>query len=107
MRPPTRACLAVNPQETPSPSSEPLGGSDWLDDAWQAMPDRWDTIVVRRLAGDTLDRIAEVFDLTRERIRQLQQKAEVALVDAQRRNAPDLPQLITDALADYAAVPQD
>ncbi|PZS27968.1 MAG: hypothetical protein DLM61_15680, partial [Pseudonocardiales bacterium] len=97
----------MNYQENPSPSNEPLGGSDWLDDAWQAMPDRWDTIVDRRLAGDTLDRIAEAFDLTRERIRQLQQKAEAALVDAQRHNAPDLPQQITEALADHAAVPED
>jgi len=107
MRPPTRACLAVSPQENSSPNNEPLGGSDWLDDAWQAMPDRWDTIVERRLAGDTLDRIADVFDLTRERIRQLQQKAEGALVDAQRSNAPDLPRQITETLADHPAVPED
>ncbi len=59
------------PDDAPHPVVEwlddpPIG--DWLDDAWQSLPDRWDIIVSRRLAGETLDRIAETFDLTRERI---------------------------------------
>jgi Sigma-70, region 4 len=86
------------------PGTDALRGDDWLDDAWRTLPDRWDVIIARRLAGETLDRVAETFDVTRERIRQLQQKAEAALVDAQRQQAPLLPQQLTDALADHLAV---
>lgn len=77
---------------------------DWLEAAWRSLPDRCDTIVMRRLAGETLESIANEFDVTRERIRQLQKKAEAALVDAQRREAPDLPDRINAVLADLPAV---
>lgn len=87
------------------PRADEAGGNDWLEDAWRALPDRWHSIIARRHQGETLDRIAETFDLTRERIRQLQQKAEATLVDAQRRHAPLLPQQLNDVLADHPAVP--
>ena len=44
---------------------------DWLEAAWRSLPDRCDTIVMRRLAGETLESIANEFDVTCERIRQL------------------------------------
>jgi len=78
--------------------------NDWLSDAWRALPDRSNVIITRRLEGETLDRIAETFDLTRERIRQLQQKAEAALVEGQRRHAPLLTQQLDDVVADHPAV---
>ncbi|MHB1833788.1 MAG: sigma factor-like helix-turn-helix DNA-binding protein [Solirubrobacteraceae bacterium] len=80
--------------------------NDWLYDAWRTLPDRWDEIIAHRLAGETLDRVAETFDITRERIRQLQQKAEAALVDAQRQYAPLLPQQLNDVLTDHPAIPE-
>lgn len=79
---------------------------DWLDNAWRTLPNRWDVIITRRLEGETLGRIAETFDLTRERIRQLQLKAEVTLVDAQRRYAPTLAQQLNEVLGDHPAVPE-
>lgn len=97
----------MNTQTDPSSCDERFSDGDWLENAWQAMPDRWHTIVERRLAGETLDRIGEELDLTRERIRQLQRKVEVTLLDAQRRNVPNLPQQIAETLADHPGVPED
>lgn len=39
-------------------SEEHAPREDWLAAAWQSLPDRCDTIVMRRLAGDTLESIA-------------------------------------------------
>lgn len=88
------------------PSDNEGEGHDWLENAWRALPDRSVIITARRLEGETLDCIAKTFDLTRERIRQLQQKAEASLAGAQRRWAPLLPQQLDELLAENAAVPE-
>lgn len=86
--------------------SDPVPEADWLDDAWLGMPDRWKMIITRRLAGDTLETIAQDIHVTRERVRQLQKNAEEALVDAQRREAPDLPEQLAADLGERAAIPE-
>lgn len=78
---------------------------DWLNDAWQALPERWQEVISRRLRGDTLQAIATDAELTRERVRQLQLKAEDDLHRAQRRHDPDLPQRLVTQLGDRMAVP--
>jgi len=80
---------------------------DWLADAWQSAPQRSRTIMTRRLAGETLDNIAQTLDLTRERVRQLQEEVETALVAAQVRNAPGLSQQVARVLGDLPAVPEE
>ena len=107
MRAPNHPHFAVNSTELSAlPGTDAFRGDDWLDNAWRTLPDRWNLIVARRLKGDTLDSVADIFALTRERIRQLQQKAEVALVAAQRQHAPFLPHQLNDVLADRPAVPE-
>lgn len=87
------------------PADEPA--HDWLDDAWLALPDRYVDVLARRLNGEKYAIIGEVMGLSRQRVNQLQQKAETALLEAQRRHAPDLPQQLAAALGDNPAVPDD
>jgi Sigma-70, region 4 len=82
-------------------------GRTWLADAWQSLPDRSETVLVCRLAGETLAHIGETLQLTRERVRQLQGIAERALLNAQLRHAPGLPEQLNAILGDRLAVPDE
>ena len=84
--------------------SEP-DDEDWLDKTWESLPARSRTVLTRRLAGETLDNVALPLDLTRERVRQLQVKAEAAIVDAQKLHAPELPGQLAELVSDQMAVP--
>ena len=78
---------------------------DWLADAWESLPGRWDEVLRRRLDGETHARIGETYDLSRERVRQIQVKAERALVNDQELFAPTLPDQVKSVLRDEMAVP--
>lgn len=78
---------------------------DWLSDAWESLPDRWGEVIRRRLDGETHGRIGDTYDLTRERIRQIQVKAERTLVNDQELFAPALPETIKTILMNKMAVP--
>lgn len=77
----------------------PLG---WLHDPWTALPERSREILRRRLSGQTLDGIGRDLDLTRERVRQLEKKAESALMQAMEERSP---QLLTDLRTELGESP--
>lgn len=77
---------------------------DWLLDSWQRLEDRTAQILTRRLAAESLADIGRTYDVTRERVRQLQLKGEKALLTAQRRHAPDLLERLGALLGESAAV---
>ena len=78
--------------------------AEWLDAAWHALGEQRRLILTRRLAGDTLETIARHLGVSRERVRQVQKSAGDALLVAQRRDAPDLPEQLETELRDDAAV---
>jgi len=89
------------------PHEVTAGANDWLDDAWQSLPERSATVLTGRVAGHTLAELGGAFGLTRERVRQLQLKAERDLVRAQRRHAPELLEKLTVMLGELPAVADD
>lgn len=92
----------VDPYDTDAASD--AEAHDWLLDSWQRLEDRTEEILTRRLAAESLADIGRTFDVTRERVRQLQVKGEKALLAAQRRYAPDLRNRLDALLGESAAV---
>lgn len=92
-----------NALETSSQNQSHVGSisrlpSEWLDAAWNALPDRIQTILSRRAQGETLAEIGVHLGLTRQRIAQLETKATKAIVSAQEKNAPDLLDCLTERM---------
>ena len=81
------------------------GAHDWLLDSWQQLEDRTAQILTRRLAGENLAEIGRTYDVTRERVRQLQGQGEKELLASQRRSEPDLRERLVTSLGESAAVP--
>lgn len=81
------------------------GEYDWLLDSWRQLDERTAKILTRRLGHERLADIGRTYDVTRERVRQLQLKGEKALLSAQRRHAPDMPERLGSLLGEAAAVP--
>ena len=81
-----------------------LGPRGWLDDAWTALPERSRGILRRRFTGETLDEIGLDLNLTRERVRQVQNTSEGALVHAMEQQAPQLLSALHTELGDSPAV---
>jgi hypothetical protein len=78
---------------------------DWLLNAWVSMlTDRHRIVLTRRLAGDTLADIGLSLNVSREYVRQLQQKAERSLLKAQVASRPNLLDQLTMVLSDRLAV---
>ena len=63
---------------------------DWLGESWQAPGARGQDILTRRAHGGTLVSIANDHHLTRERVRQLQAKAEKVLITGQQTHSDHL-----------------
>jgi len=82
-----------------------LGDYDWLLDSWRQLDDRTAEVLTRRLGAEGLADIGRTYGVTRERIRQLQLDGEEALLSAQQRHAPDLPDQLGSVLGEATAVP--
>lgn len=80
---------------------------DWLLEGWLALPNRHREVLSRRQTGETLESIARDLKLSRERVRQVQRKAQDALLAAQQAAEPHLATAMRDTVGDAPAVPTD
>ncbi|GAB3996375.1 hypothetical protein GCM10028771_26440 [Nocardioides marmoraquaticus] len=76
---------------------------DWLAYTWAELPERSREVLGRRIDGDTLDLIGQELTptLTRERVRQIESRANGALLVAQAHHAPTLRDDLETATVDY------
>jgi hypothetical protein len=77
--------------------------TQWLSNFWSTLPERERDVLSRRGAGVTLDAIGHDFGLSRERVRQIQNKAEEQLASIAKTQAAQLDQILEE-LADGPAV---
>ena len=63
----------------------------WLDLAWLQQSERSRQILTHRIAGKTLEMVAQDLGVVRERVRQLQKKSTDELLAAQQVHDPELP----------------
>ncbi len=81
------------------------GPTDWLEHVWdEALDDRERDVLRRRRAGETLDAIGGDLGVVRERVRQLQQRAERKLLTAAETRRPGWREAVGRLLADSPAV---
>jgi hypothetical protein len=80
---------------------------EWLAVAWRQLDEREQAILTRRLAGETLAQLGESYGLSRERIRQIQVKAEDHLTEAMDFWMPDKRGQLLEAIGDSPAVASD
>jgi hypothetical protein len=97
---------ATKPPLAPTAGQEHLF-DDWLLRAWHALTDRFREVLTRRQEGETLESIGRDLGLSRERVRQVQRKAQVALLAAQQQAEPHLATAVHNAVGDAPAVPDD
>jgi len=93
-------------QEVPAECNRSDEVVNWLSEYWAALPERERDVLSRRAAGATLDSIGNDFALTRERVRQLQKRAEEALEAVVRTHRAQLDRII-ETLAEALAVTTD
>jgi len=74
--------------------------------AWETLTLRDRTVLELRLSGATLDKVGVTIGVTREGVRQIQIRAEKALLSTLDEFLPDLRAELAQVLADHAAVPE-
>src|SRR5260370_29168101 len=72
--------------------------------AWETLTSRDRTVLELRLSGATLDQVGVTIGVTRERVRQIQIRAEEALLSALDKYLPDLRAELARVLDNHAAV---
>lgn len=85
-------------------TEEPI---DPITTTWEALALRDRTVLELRLSGATLDQVGVTIGVTRERVRQIQLRAEEVLLTALDTRLPDLRAELTRVLDDHAAVAED
>ncbi|MDV7134519.1 sigma factor-like helix-turn-helix DNA-binding protein [Williamsia muralis] len=84
-----------------------LDADDWLSHAWISLPERDREVLVRRTAGETLDDIGADLGVSRERVRQLQKKADQLITLAATAHDEDLLHRLALLVGDSPATASD
>ncbi len=78
---------------------------DRIRSAWQQLGQRYRTVLELRIAGETLEQVGASLGVTRERVRQVQLRAESAFLEAVEAQLPELGEELLATVGAEAAVP--